>query len=73
MQNCAGHIQLSCFLQWECKTEMDEDYQFGRIQVLCEGFNSPNDPYVLRGSCGVENNHLLCRGVAYCISPAAGI
>eukprot|EP00731_Ephydatia_muelleri_P017970 Em0011g10a len=41
-------------VQWECKTEMDEDYQFGRIQVLCEGFNSPNDPYVLRGSCGLE-------------------
>lgn len=41
-------------VQWECKTEMDENYQFGRIQVLCEGFNSPNDPYILRGSCGLE-------------------
>ena len=62
--------------QWECKTDMDDDYRFGRIQVSCEGYDYsgrplhfegflwgkydiyseeydyPEDPYILRGSCG---------------------
>lgn len=40
--------------QWECKAELDSKYQFGRIQVSCEGYEYPDDPYVLRGSCGVS-------------------
>jgi hypothetical protein len=26
----------------------------GPVTVSCEGYTSPNDPYVLRGSCGLE-------------------
>ncbi len=33
---------------------MDNAYRFGRVEVSCEGYNSPNDAYVLRGSCGLE-------------------
>ena len=33
---------------------MDNAYQFGRIQVSCEGYDYPDDPYVLKGSCGVR-------------------
>ena len=33
---------------------MDNSYQFGRIQVSCEGYDYPDDPYVLKGSCGVS-------------------
>ncbi|KAJ8000967.1 hypothetical protein DPEC_G00185880 [Dallia pectoralis] len=40
--------------QWECKTDMDTSYRFGRIEVSCEGFNHPDDPYILKGSCGLE-------------------
>lgn len=40
--------------QWECKSDMDVEYRFGKIQVSCEGYDSPQDPYVLRGSCGLE-------------------
>lgn len=40
--------------QWECKADMDNLYRFGRVEVSCEGYNSPNDAYVLRGSCGLE-------------------
>ena len=42
-------------IQWECKTDMDNKYRFGRIQVSCEGYEYPDDPYVLKGSCGVRN------------------
>ena len=40
-------------VQWECKTDMDSAYRFGKIQVSCEGYDYPDDPYILRGSCGV--------------------
>jgi hypothetical protein len=41
-------------VQWECKAELPEGYRFGRVNVNCEGYNNPNDRYVLRGSCGLE-------------------
>lgn len=41
-------------VQWECKTDMDNSYRFGRIEVSCEGYNHPSDQYVLTGSCGLE-------------------
>ncbi|XP_055061831.1 store-operated calcium entry-associated regulatory factor [Misgurnus anguillicaudatus] len=41
-------------VQWECKSDMDNWYRFGRVEVSCEGYTSPNDPYVLKGSCGLE-------------------
>ncbi|CAM4500002.1 unnamed protein product [Leuciscus chuanchicus] len=40
--------------QWECKADMDNLYRFGRVEVSCEGYSSPNDAYVLKGSCGLE-------------------
>jgi len=41
-------------IQWECKADMEMKYKFGQIQVTCEGFDYPDDPYVLAGSCGLE-------------------
>ena len=47
---------LSCLhvYKWECKTDMDNSYRFGRIEVSCEGYSHPGDDYILRGSCGLE-------------------
>ena len=33
---------------------MDNSYRFGQIEVTCEGYSYPDDPYVLKGSCGVN-------------------
>ena len=41
-------------VQWQCKADMDNSYRFGQIEVSCEGYNHPNDAYVLTGSCGLE-------------------
>ncbi|KAM9856678.1 store-operated calcium entry-associated regulatory factor isoform 2-T2 [Aulostomus maculatus] len=41
-------------VQWECKTELDNSYRFGRIEVSCEGFSHSSDDYILKGSCGLE-------------------
>jgi len=40
--------------QWQCKAELDDAVQFGTVNVNCEGFQYADDPYVLRGSCGLE-------------------
>lgn len=41
-------------VQWRCDAELDNSVKFGRIEVNCEGFEFPGDPYVLVGSCGLE-------------------
>ncbi|ELT97879.1 hypothetical protein CAPTEDRAFT_219816 [Capitella teleta] len=41
-------------IQWECKADLDNAYRFGKIEVTCEGYDHPDDPYILRGSCGLE-------------------
>ncbi|KAJ3128991.1 Store-operated calcium entry-associated regulatory factor [Nowakowskiella sp. JEL0407] len=41
-------------VQWECKADIDDSVRFGKTIVSCEGWNGPNDAYVLVGSCGVE-------------------
>lgn len=41
-------------VQWECKADLDNRYRFGRVEVVCEGYDYPEDPYILAGSCGLE-------------------
>ncbi len=49
---------------------MDNDYRFGRVEVSCEGYDYPEDPYVLRGSCGVSGVHNFRK---FCLSSDAQI
>eukprot|EP01083_Nonionella_stella_P313881 1128530_1 len=40
---------------WECTVNrISTKYELGEVQVLCEGFNYPEDPNILQGSCGLE-------------------
>lgn len=41
-------------MQWRCEADMDNRYRFGKITVVCEGWDYPNDKYILAGSCGLE-------------------
>lgn len=41
-------------VNWKCEADLDSSVRFGETIVSCEGYNNPNDPYVLRGSCGLE-------------------
>jgi len=41
-------------VQWECKADMDNGLKFGQLQVACEGYDYPGDPYILSRSCGLE-------------------
>jgi hypothetical protein len=41
-------------ITWECQAELSDLFSLGQTVVSCEGYNGPNDPYVLYGSCGLE-------------------
>jgi hypothetical protein len=41
-------------VQWKCEADMPKQIKFGRLEVSCEGLTHPNDPYVVKGSCGLE-------------------
>jgi hypothetical protein len=38
---------------WECKATLPTGMKFGKTKVICEGYESRADSYVLVGSCGV--------------------
>ncbi|KAA8911083.1 hypothetical protein FN846DRAFT_464038 [Sphaerosporella brunnea] len=41
-------------MSWSCTADVPSYFKLGSTDVLCEGYNSAEDPYVLKGSCGVE-------------------
>jgi len=41
-------------VQWKCEAELDSSVKFGETVVNCEGYSYPDDPYILKGSCGLE-------------------
>jgi len=41
-------------IQWTCTASLPADFKLGSTDVICEGYESSKDPYILKGSCGVE-------------------
>lgn len=41
-------------IQWKCEGDLPLNYFFKNMEVSCEGYESPDDPFVLAGSCGLE-------------------
>ena len=46
-------------IQWTCTASLPSEFKLGSTDVMCEGYESSNDPYVLKGSCGVEYRLML--------------
>lgn len=46
-------------VQWTCTASLPDEFRLGSTDVVCEGYESPNDPYILKGSCGVNYRLLL--------------
>jgi len=44
-----GHLEP----HWRCEATLEDSVQLGSSTVSCEGYRSNDDPYVLRGSCGL--------------------
>ncbi|TQV99604.1 transmembrane protein [Cordyceps javanica] len=41
-------------VEWSCAASLPPELKLGATDVICEGYASSDDPYVLKGSCGVE-------------------
>ncbi|KAK7463566.1 hypothetical protein VKT23_006912 [Stygiomarasmius scandens] len=41
-------------VDWKCEADLPEALRFGKVQVSCEGWSGPGDPYVLKDSCSLE-------------------
>jgi hypothetical protein len=39
---------------WECKASLQNNVKFGTTSISCEGYDNPNDPSVLKNSCGLK-------------------
>ena len=46
-------------VQWTCQASLPSEFKLGSTEVVCEGYDSAEDPYVLKGSCGVEYRLVL--------------
>jgi hypothetical protein len=46
-------------IQWTCKANLPPEFKLGSTDVVCEGFDSSEDSYILKGSCGVEYRLIL--------------
>ncbi|KAK3399206.1 hypothetical protein B0T20DRAFT_194000 [Sordaria brevicollis] len=47
-------------IQWSCTVpSLPTTLQLGSTDVVCEGYDGPEDDYVLKGSCGVEYRLVL--------------
>ena len=48
-------------IQWTCSASLPSEFKLGSTEVICEGFKNSDDPYVLKGSCGVEYRLILTK------------
>jgi len=46
-------------IQWTCETQLPSEFKLGSTDVICEGYRSADDKWVLKGSCGVEYRLVL--------------
>ncbi|KAI1107216.1 hypothetical protein F4804DRAFT_220467 [Jackrogersella minutella] len=46
-------------VQWSCSAPLPPELKLGSTDVVCEGYAGPDDPHVLKGSCGVEYRLVL--------------
>ncbi|KAI1393923.1 uncharacterized protein F4822DRAFT_424387 [Hypoxylon trugodes] len=46
-------------IQWSCAASLPPELKLGSTDVACEGYSGPNDPYILKGSCGAEYRLIL--------------
>ncbi|KAL4780564.1 hypothetical protein BJX76DRAFT_337696 [Aspergillus varians] len=46
-------------VQWTCTASLPGEFKLGSTDVVCEGYRNADDPWVLKGSCGVDYRLLL--------------
>ena len=46
-------------IEWTCTASLPPEVKLGSTEVICEGYDDPDDEYVLKGSCALEYRLLL--------------
>ncbi|KAM6479857.1 hypothetical protein HDV62DRAFT_132882 [Trichoderma sp. SZMC 28011] len=46
-------------IEWSCSASLPEEFKLGNTDVICQGYASSDDPYVLKGSCGGVEYRLI--------------
>lgn len=39
---------------WKCHADISDRVRFNHVEVICEGYDYPEDDHILLGSCGLE-------------------
>ena len=55
----AGSSYDEADVEWTCTASLPSEFKLGSTDVICEGFTGPDDPHILKGSCGVEYRLML--------------
>lgn len=50
----AGFDQDRRKFNWRCQADVSDRVEFNHVEVICEGYDYPEDDYILLGSCGLE-------------------
>lgn len=50
---------------WKCTAVLDRGIELGKTEVVCEGFDYPEDPYILENSCFIEYSLIQTTNNAY--------
>ena len=46
-------------IEWTCTASLPPEFKLGSTEVVCEGYDNPDDDLVLKGSCALEYRLLL--------------
>ena len=46
-------------VEWTCSASLPTEFKLGSTEVVCEGYESPDDEFILKGSCALEYRLLL--------------
>lgn len=55
----SGSSYSSEDVEWTCTASLPPEFKLGSTDVICEGYESAKDDYVLKGSCAVEYRLVL--------------
>ena len=55
----SGSSYGSADIEWTCKASLPPEFKLGGTEVVCEGFDGPDDEWVLKGSCALEYRLML--------------
>lgn len=55
----AGSSYSTADIEWTCTASLPSEFKLGSTDVVCEGYDSAEDDFILKGSCGLEYRLIL--------------